>query len=113
MIRRGRAKRRDDNEPQIVAALQAVGAGVQRLDGPGLPDLLVGYRGRLLLIEVKRPDGGVETRAVHRGKGNKLEGPLSGLTPDQREWWAHWKGPAPVIVQSVDEALAAIGAVVR
>lgn len=110
MIRRN-ARRRDDNEPPIVAALQAVGAGVQRLDGRGLPDLLVGYRGRLLLLEVKRVDAGIATRSVHRGRGNQLEGPLSGLTPDQREWWAQWKGPAPVIVQSVDEALRAIGAV--
>lgn len=108
-----RARRRDDNELEIVSALRSVGAGVQRLDGKGLPDLLVGFRGKLMLLEVKRVDAGLETRSVHRGRGNKLEGPLSGLTPDQREWWAYWKGPAPVIVQSVAEALAAIGAVVR
>lgn len=108
MIRRS-ARRRDDNEPQIVAALYAVGASVQRLNEKGAPDLMIGFRGRLLLLEVKRV--GEERRVVHRGRGNKLEGPLAGLTPDQREWWAMWKGPAPVIVQSVDEALRAIGAV--
>lgn len=108
-----RARRRDDNEPNVVSALRAAGAGVQRLDARGCPDLLVGFRNQLYLLEVKRPDGGVETRAVHRGRGNKLQGALAGLTPDQREWWAHWKGPAPVIVQSAEEALWAIGAVVK
>lgn len=102
------SRRRDDNEPDVVAALQAAGAGVQRLDGRGLPDLLVGFRDQLWLLEVKRV--GEERRTVHRGRGNTLEGPLAGLTPDQREWWAHWKGPAPVIVQSAEEALRAIGA---
>jgi hypothetical protein len=108
LVRR-HARRRDDNEPDVVAALHAVGAGVQRLDGRGLPDLLVGFRNQLWLLEVKRV--GEERRVVHRGRGNTLEGPLAGLTPDQREWWAHWKGPAPVIVQSAEEALRAIGAI--
>ena len=105
------ARRRDENEGAIIDALRSAGAGVQQLDAKGCPDLLVAFRGQLWLVEVKRPDGGVETRSVHRGRGNTLQGPLAGLTPDQREWWAHWKGPAPVIVQSAEEALRAIGAV--
>ena len=30
------SRRRDDNEPDVVAARQAAGAGVQRLDGRGM-----------------------------------------------------------------------------
>jgi hypothetical protein len=105
------ARRRDDNERPIVDALRRAGWSVQLLDANGAPDILAGKGDLMVLFEVKRPDGGVETRSVHRGRGNTLEGPLAGLTPDQREWWAHWKGPAPVIVQSAEEALRAIGAI--
>lgn len=100
--------RRDRNEPEVIAALLAVGAAVQQLDGDGIPDLLVGFRGRLTLLEVKCLAH--ERPSVHRGKGNTLEGELASLTPAQVQWWANWKGPAPVIVRSPEEALAAIGA---
>ena len=46
--------KRDANEPEIVEALEAVGAKVLRLDDV---DLLVGYRDRLYLLEVKTPTG--------------------------------------------------------
>lgn len=42
-------KRRDETEPGIVRALEAVGAEVQRLDRPF--DLLVWFRGRLHPLE--------------------------------------------------------------
>ena len=45
------AKRRDVNEPAIVTALERAGCLVLRQDVPC--DLLVGSRGRWLLIEVK------------------------------------------------------------
>jgi hypothetical protein len=47
---------RDENEPEIVAALEKVGALVLRLSGPGLPDLLVfkNRRPGWVLLEVKR-----------------------------------------------------------
>lgn len=51
-----RAAKRDQNEPEIVAALRALGAFVWLLDQP--VDLLVGYRGRWHLLEVKRPKVG-------------------------------------------------------
>lgn len=103
-----RAKRRDKNEPVIVAALQRAGAEVQRLDGDGLPDLLVSFRGVLHLIEVKDHDDGRPTRASHRGKGNKLDGDLACLTPSQVRWWQCWRGKPPVIVRSPEDAIAAI-----
>lgn len=48
-----RPKRRDANEPAIVAALERCGCLVQRLDGLGLPDLLVMRAERLFLMEIK------------------------------------------------------------
>jgi hypothetical protein len=47
------AKRRDSAELGIVEALQGAGASVWRQDRP--TDLLVGYRGRLIALEVKNP----------------------------------------------------------
>lgn len=57
MSARGRAARRDANEPEIVRALQAVGCDVWRVSGPGLPDLLVRRAGRLYAFEVKTGRG--------------------------------------------------------
>jgi hypothetical protein len=97
------AARRDDNEPIIVAALEIVGAAVQRLDPP-LPDLLVSYQGVLHLIEIKRVRDDHAT--VVRGRAGNPEG----LTPSQERWWRAWRGKLPVVVHDVDEALRAIGA---
>ena len=47
--------RRDDNEAPIVRVLEKCGALVCPLSIAGMPDLLVCHRGRLLLLEVKRP----------------------------------------------------------
>lgn len=49
------ANTRDGNEKEVVDALQQIGASVFRLDKPC--DLLVGYRGRNYLLEVKLPVG--------------------------------------------------------
>lgn len=47
----------DANQPEIVAALEKAGASVVLLSqvGGGVPDLLVGFRGKNYLIELKRP----------------------------------------------------------
>lgn len=47
--------KRDDNEPLLIDYLRKAGCVVQRLSGPDIPDLLVGHRGRWLLLEVKMP----------------------------------------------------------
>lgn len=49
--------RRDQNEPEVVQALEAVGAEVWKLSGRGLPDLLVRFRGVLYAGEVKSEKG--------------------------------------------------------
>jgi hypothetical protein len=86
------AKRIDQNHVEIVHALRAVGASVLSLHtlGKGAPDLLVGFRGCTYLLEVKT---------------------LTGKLKDcQVEWHNAWRGHRPQTVQTVGQALAAIGA---
>ena len=47
--------KRDANEPEIIASLEAHGMSVSRLDTP--VDLLVGYGGFTWAVEVKMPSG--------------------------------------------------------
>lgn len=76
-----RAPRKDDNHAAIVRAFLAAGCTVQAISAPGCPDLLVGYRGQNVLVEVKNEDG----------RGLKL-GAL------QRAWHAAWRGSKPYVV---------------
>lgn len=94
--RRGGAKRVDANHHEIVAALQAVGASVIDCSalGGGAPDLIVGFRQRNYLIEIKNP---------------KTKYGRAGLNSNQRMWCALWRGEAPVVVMSQFDALRAIG----
>jgi len=91
-----RAARTDENQEQIVKALRAVGASVQSLAavGHGVPDLLVGYQGKNILIEIK--------------DGNKTPSKRK-LTDDQMKWHESWNGGAVAVVDSVDAAWAALG----
>lgn len=79
--------RKDRNHAEIRDALIAVGASVQESDWV---DLVVGYRDRTYLVEIKS-DGGK-------------------LRPSQRTLLATWRGHY-AIVRSVAEALGVIGAV--
>lgn len=87
-----RAARVDANHAAIVAMLRQVGATVQDLAkvGQGCPDILVGFRGRNYLMEIK----------VNKGKP----------TPAQDAWHLTWQGQV-VIVRTADEALHVIGAI--
>lgn len=96
-----RAKRRDTCEKAIIQALRDAGASVSQLDGTGLPDLLVGYRGRTFLLEAKDDHGKFKI-------GGKKS--ASGLRESQEKWWSTWKGAAPVVVTTPAEALSAIAA---
>lgn len=91
-----RAAAVDENQRTICNALRAVGATVQHLHqiGSGCPDLLVGYRTQTYLLEVK--DG---TKPPSR----------RALTADEKIWHSSWKGMPVAIVESVDDALRAIG----
>jgi len=89
-----RAARIDANQTQIVSALRSVGASVELLSavGKGCPDLLVGYRGMNILMEVK--------------DGNKPPSERK-LTSDQIVWHTDWKGVV-FLVTSVHDALDAL-----
>lgn len=85
---RTRAKR-DWNEADIVAALEAVGVTVERLSSPGAPDLVTYRADRgIRLLEVKAP------------RGRK--------TPAQRSWKIPY-----TVVRSVADALAVYGVSMR
>lgn len=71
-------KSRDENEPAIVAALEAIGCTVERIDTLG--DLLVGRGARNIVLEVKQP-----------GKANRKD------QQEQRDKRAAWKGQIAVV----------------
>lgn len=89
-----RAAKIDDNQPEIVAALRKLGASVQILSavGQGCPDILCGFRGKNILLEIK--------------DGNKVVSAQK-LTPDQVDWHRRWQGQKAV-VNSVDAAIQVI-----
>lgn len=58
-IHRRNAKR-DASEPAIVEYLLHRGAMVRRISGAGIPDLLVGWCGRWILLECKTGDAGLK-----------------------------------------------------
>ncbi len=62
--RGGGGKRRDLAESPILQAVRAVGAEAWQISGTGLPDVLIRFRGRVFVGEIKSV-GGVET--VHQG----------------------------------------------
>ena len=97
MRRKGRV---DVTQGSIVIALRAIGASVQPLSaiGDGVPDLLVGWENRNVLMEVKQPYG-------PRG-GSSADGQL--LNEEQIKWHRAWKGQVAV-VRSIDQALDALG----
>jgi len=114
-MRRAHAKRRDQNEPDIVKALRAAGAYVQLLEqGGGVPDLLVGYRGRTYLVEVKNPEEKRSGGGSRGAKPGEKRTPGRGvLTADQVTWFAAWKGAPVIEVINAREALVAIGAATK
>ena len=86
----------DGNQADIVEALRSAGATVQHLHqlGQGCPDLLIGFRDRNYLLEIK--DG-------------RLSPSRRRLTAQEADWARAWRGQVTV-VESVQEALGAIGA---
>ena len=51
------AAKRDTNEREIIAMLEKCGCQVQPLSLRGMPDLLVAFRHRVYLLEIKTPKG--------------------------------------------------------
>ena len=82
----------DSNHKEIVAALRELDASVVSLASMkhGCPDLLVGYAGETLLMEIKR-----DAKAK--------------FTSDQLDFLGKWKGGAISRVDSVEAAIRALG----
>ena len=81
--------KRDANEPEIITALEAVGATVdQNPIGGGKPDLDVGFEGVNYKMEVKTLGGT--------------------LNHKQAIWIYSWRGQV-VVVRTPEDALRAIG----
>jgi len=82
----------DTNHKEIVKALREAGATVVSLASMkhGCPDLLCGYNGETILMEIKR-----DAKAK--------------FTPDQLDFLGKWKGGAISRVDSVDAAIRALG----
>ncbi len=87
-----RAAKVDANQPSIVAAFRAMGASVRPMHavGEGFLDLVVGYRGVNLIVEVKDGDKPPSSRK---------------LTKPQEEFFREWRGQA-CVVKNVEEAAA-------
>ena len=77
--------RRDGNEKAIVDALEAQGFHVDRVSGKGIPDLIVSKAGQVWFVEIKMPK--------------------AKLKPTQVAWRAAYRGPAPILLRSVEDAL--------
>ena len=85
-------KRVDKNQPQIVRHLRDVpGVSVAHthIIGKGFPDIIVGFRDRNYLIEIKTEKGT--------------------LTSDEQEWHETWRGQVNV-ARTSEEILRLIGA---
>ena len=79
----------DANQASIVTALESIGCTVYDASrvGGGFPDLVVGYRGLTMLLEVK----------TERGRVRK----------EQQQWHSSWRG-CSFIVRSAMEAIEAV-----
>lgn len=89
-----RAAKRDDNERDIIKALEAVGCMVQQLSqGDGVPDLLVGVpSGRLIVIEVK---DGAKPKSARK------------LTEKELAWHSRWARFPVFTVETLEDAIKA------
>ena len=86
-----RAARRDTNEQDIIKVMREAGAYVKVVNDEGLFDLLVSYRGKTLLLEVK---DGAKPPSARR------------LTDAEQSFHDHWPGSDLHVINSVEEALA-------
>jgi len=90
----------DANQREVIEGLRQVGASAYSLAslGNGAPDLLVGYRGKTFLLEVKNPNR-------RGGKNNAVR-----TLERQASWRARWGGRPVAVVWNLPDALRAIGA---
>lgn len=87
-----RAARVDANQQAVVEGLRKAGASVAITSalGDGFPDLVVGYHGRTVLMELK--DGRAKTHSRY-------------LTGAEVAFHFHWRGAPCVVVESLEQAM--------
>ena len=86
--------RKDANQDRIVQGLEAVGVKVEILGGKGIPDLLIGYRLRFLLFELKDGDKWPSQRK---------------LRPGQQRFAVKWAGYPVYKIESLEDAYKTLG----
>ncbi len=91
-----RRGRQDANASAITKALKQCGVSVIDLHavGGGVPDILAGYQGRSVLLEIK-----VSAKATHD----------AGVKERQETFARDWRGAPVVTVRSEADALLAMG----
>ena len=89
------APKRDNNHRAIVQALRKIGCSVADTAsmGKGFPDLVVGYRGKTFLVEVKNETTGYGKR---------------GLNPLQKQFREKWLGSKIIIACDVEQIIKQI-----
>lgn len=89
--------KKDANHGEIVAALKAHGVSVIDTSGlgGGFPDLICGFSGLTLLVEIKNPKTSYGRR---------------GLNSNQAKWKQEWTGGPYSVVSSVESAIRAVDA---
>jgi hypothetical protein len=89
--------KKDANHGEIVAALKAHGVSVIDTSGMGggFPDLICGFAGVTLLMEIKNPKTSYGRR---------------GLNGNQVKWKQEWTGGPYSVVSCVDSAIRAVDA---
>lgn len=87
-----RAARIDENQPAVVDAMRKIGAVVTPLHavGGGISDLLVSFRQRWFVLEVKNP---AKPKADQE------------LTKDQKKWIAAQRAPVCIVKTPMDAVM--------
>lgn len=97
---RFRRLREDASARAFDRGLIAAGASVEKIPGSGgRPDRLVGFNGRTVLLEYKT-EGHTKTTGSARAHLAK-----------QAAWRASWRGGPVAVVETLEQALRAVGAV--
>ncbi len=90
-------KRVDENQLAIVKGLRSVGASVKVTSNiGGFVDIVVGYRQKNFLFEIKNPN---------QPKSKRV------LTKDEKKFHEDWRGTVNII-ETLTDALSVIGAVI-
>ena len=84
---------RDANEPAIIEAIKQIGGLVQPITAKGCPDLLVLYRRRLMLFEIK--------------DGSKIPSKRR-LTDDQKRFHEEWSEAPIFVIETIQDAMQAM-----